>query len=46
VAWKAEVWLFFKVGRWDFFDFSRNYISDGVGWGGWKKEVYIYIYII
>jgi hypothetical protein len=37
VAWKGEVWLVFKVGRWDFFNFSKNYSFGGVGWGVWKK---------
>jgi hypothetical protein len=36
----------FKVGRWDFFNFSRNVFFGGVGWDGWKKGVGIYIYII
>ncbi len=33
VAWVGEIWLFLKVGRWDFFNFSRNYFLGGVGLG-------------
>jgi len=31
VAWEGEVWLFFKVGRWDFSNFPSNYSFGGVG---------------
>jgi hypothetical protein len=37
VAWEGEVWLFFKVGRWDFKKIPRNYSFGGVGWGLWRK---------
>jgi hypothetical protein len=26
VAWEGEVWLFLKVGRWDIFNFSKNFL--------------------
>jgi len=39
VVWEGEVWLFFKAGRWDFFNFSRNYSFGGVGWGVWRKRM-------
>jgi len=32
VAWEGEVWLFFKVRMWEFFNFRRNYSFGGVGW--------------
>jgi len=38
VAWEGEVWLFFKVGRWDFKNIIRNYSFGGVGWGVTKRE--------
>jgi hypothetical protein len=31
VGWKGEVWLFLKVGRWDYFNFSRNFFFGGGG---------------
>jgi hypothetical protein len=37
VAWEGEVWLFFKVGRWDLKKIPRNYSFGGVGWGLWRK---------
>jgi len=39
VAHEGEVWLIIKVGRWDFFNFPRNYFFGGVGWGDWRKGV-------
>jgi hypothetical protein len=33
----GEVWLFFKVGRWDLKKIPRNYSFGGVGWGLWRK---------
>ncbi len=33
VAWEGEVWLFFKVGRWDLKKFPSNYSFGGVGLG-------------
>jgi hypothetical protein len=38
VAWKGKVWLFFKAGRWDFKNYSRNYFFGGVGWGVFGKS--------
>jgi hypothetical protein len=46
VAWEGEVWLFFKVGMWDFFNFQRNYFFGRVGWGGWRKGVGIIIFVV
>ncbi len=46
MAWEGEVWLFLEVGRWDFFNFPRNYFFGGVGWGGWKKGLDIYIFFV
>jgi hypothetical protein len=37
VAWEGEVWLIFKVGRWDFKIIPRNYFFRSVGCDGWKK---------
>jgi hypothetical protein len=37
--------VFFKVGKWDFFDFPRNYSFGGVGWGGWRKEWVFFLVI-
>jgi len=45
VAWEGKVWLFFKVGRWDVFNFLRNYFFGGVGWGGWRKGVGIFGFV-
>jgi hypothetical protein len=42
VAWEGEVWLFLKVGRWDFFNFLRNFFFGGVGRGGWKKGLGVF----
>ncbi len=39
MAWEGEVWLFFKVEKWDFKFFPRNYSFGGVGWGVWRKGV-------
>jgi hypothetical protein len=44
VAWEGEVWLFFKVGRWDLNFFSTNYYFGGVGWGGWRMGVGIFLF--
>ncbi len=34
---------FFKEGRWDFFNFPRNYSFGGVGWGVWKKWMVFFL---
>jgi hypothetical protein len=44
MAWEGKDWLDFKVGRWDFFNFPRNYFFGGVGWCVWRKHMGIYIY--
>ncbi len=46
VAWEGEVWLFSKVGRWDFFNFPRNYSFSGVGRGVWRKWMGIFFFFI
>jgi hypothetical protein len=43
VAWEGKVWLFFKVRRWDFLNFPRNFF-----WWcemGWLEKGVGYIYI-
>jgi hypothetical protein len=42
MAWEGKDWLDFKVGRWDFFNFPRNYFFGGVGWCVWRKHMGIY----
>jgi hypothetical protein len=46
VAWGGKDWLFLKVGRWGFLIFLINYFFGGVGWGGWRKKVGIYIFLL
>jgi hypothetical protein len=46
VAWEGKVWLFIKVRRWDFFLKLRNNVFGGVGWGGWRKGVGIFPFVI
>ncbi len=45
MAWEGKFWLFLKVGRWDLKKIPRNYFFGGVGWGGWRKGVGIYLFI-
>ncbi len=44
VAWEGEVWLFLNVGRWDFFNFPKNYFFGGVGWVVGKRGGSIFFY--
>jgi hypothetical protein len=45
VAWEGD-WLFFKVGRWEFFNFPRNYSFGGVGWDVWRKKMGIFFFLL
>ncbi len=45
VAWKGKVWLFLKIGRWDFLFFLQNYFFGGVKWGVVREMGLIFYFL-